>query len=245
MSRLTPVLKLNTANRFAGPGMVVTVIVVSGLLTLLVGAALRLVLGLPAAAVAEGMSHNQVLYWWPGIAMLVFAAQTIATGTPMALALGATRRTVWWGSVLTFVLLALLAAAVLTVLLLLERATGGWFLGVPAFDVGVFAAGPAAAAFLAAFLLYLGVQLLGAVFATVYYLGGPVALTLSIIGTVVTGLGALLWVAAAGPGGTVTVQPFGPGAPWSPGTVVVATVAVALALLAVLGWGLYRKVSVR
>ena len=245
MSRLTPVLKLNTANRFAGPGMVVTVIVVSGLLTLLVGAVLRLVLDLPADEVAEGMSHNQVLYWWPGIAMLVFAAQTIATGTPMALALGATRRAVWWGSVLTFVLLALLAAAVLTVLLLLERATGGWFLGVPAFDVGVFATGPSAAAFLAAFLLYLGVQLLGAVYATVYYRGGPVALTLSIIGTVVGALSVLLWVAAADPGGSVTVQPFEPGMPWSPGTAVLGAVAVALALLAVLGWGLYRRVSVR
>lgn len=245
MSRLIPVLKLNTANRFAGPGMVVTVVVVSGLLTLLVGAVLRLVLDLPAGAVAEGLSHNQVLYWWPGIAMLVFAAQTIATGTPLALALGATRRTVWWGSVLTFVLLALLAAAVLTVLLLLERATGGWFLGLPAFDVGVFSTGSAAAAFLAAFLLYLGAQLLGALFATVYYRGGPVALTLSIIGTVVAGLGALLWLAAAGPDGAVTVQPAGPGAPWSPGAGLLGPVCAALVLLTLLGWGLFRRVSVR
>jgi hypothetical protein len=245
MSRLTAVLKLNTANRSAGPGMVLGVIAVSGLLSLLAGVVLRFVLDLPAGEVAEGMSHNQVLYWWPGIAMLVFAAQAIATGTPLALALGATRRTVWWGSILTFVLLALLAAAALTVLLLLERATGGWFLGVPAFDVGVFATGSAAAAFLAAFLLYLGAQLLGAVFATVYYRGGPVALTLSIIGTVVTGLGALLWAAAAGPGGTVTVQPFGPGTPWSPETVVLATVTVALTVLTVLGWGLFRRISVR
>ena len=43
--------------------------------------------------------------------------------------------------------------------------------------------------------LLVGAQLVGAVFATVYVRGGPVALTLSIIGTVVTTLVVLVWAA--------------------------------------------------
>ncbi|MFF0902117.1 UNVERIFIED_CONTAM: hypothetical protein RF653_02985 [Kocuria sp. CPCC 205316] len=92
----------------------------------------------------------------------------------------------------TFVLHALPAAAVLTAFLLLERVTGGRFLGLPAFDVAPFAGGSPARALLVAFLLYLGAQLIGAVFATVYVRGGPVTLTLPIIGTVVTTLAVLL-----------------------------------------------------
>jgi hypothetical protein len=241
MSRLTPVLKLNTVNRSAGVWMVVGVITVSGLLSLLAGVVLHVVLGAPVDAVAEGLRYNQVLLWWPGIALLVHAAQVIGTSTPLALALGATRRSMWWGSVLTFVLHALLAAAVLTVFLLLERATGGWFLGLPAFDVRLFAGGSPAWALLVAFLVYLGAQLIGAVFATVYVRGGPVALTLSIIGTVVTTLAVLVWAAAAGAGSAAAV---GAGAAGVPGGLVLLA-AAAPVLLALLGWGLYRRVSVR
>lgn len=244
MPRLTPVLKLNTVHTAGGAGMAVGVVAVTGLLSLLAGVVLLLVLELPADALAEGLRYNQVLYWWPGIAMLVYAAQTIGAGTPLALALGATRRAMWWGSVLSFVLLALLAAAVLTVLLLLERATGGWFLGLPAFDVGLFAAGSPAAAFVTAFLLYLVAQLVGAAFATVYLRGGPVALTLSIVGTVVVGLAVMLWAAAAqlGAAGGALVG-ADPG--WSPTPLVPLALAAAFAVLAPLGWGLYRRVSVR
>lgn len=241
MSRLTPVLKLNTVNRSAGVWMVVGVITVSGLLSLLAGVVLHVVLGAPLGAVAEGLRYNQVLLWWPGIALLVHAAQVIGTSTPLALALGATRRSMWWGSVLTFVLHALLAAAVLTAFLLLERATGGWFLGLPAFDVRVFAGGSPAWALLVAFLVYLGAQLVGAVFATVYVRGGPVALTLSIIGTVVTTLAVLVWAAATGAGSAAAVGAGSAGVP--AGLVLLA--AAAPVLLALLGWGLFRRVSVR
>ncbi|MFI7581016.1 hypothetical protein [Kocuria kalidii] len=242
MSRLAPVLKLNTVNRFAGAGMVVTVVAVSGMLSLLAGLVLHVVLDAPAGAVAEGLRHNQVLLWWPGIALLVHAAQVVGTSTPLALALGATRRSMWWGSVLVFVLLALLAAAVLTVFLLLERATGGWFLGLPAFDTAIFAGGSPARAALVAFLLYLGAQLVGAVFATVYVRGGPVALALSIIGTVVTTLAVLVWVAASAPGSAAAL---GTGAAGFPEGLVLLLAAAALVLLALLGWGLYRRISVR
>ncbi|TDL46676.1 hypothetical protein [Kocuria rosea] len=241
MSRLTPVLKLNTVNRSAGVWMVVGVITVSGLLSLLAGVVLHVVLGAPVGAVAEGLRYNQVLLWWPGIALLVHAAQVIGTSTPLALALGATRRSMWWGSALTFVLHALLAAAVLAVFLLLERATGGWFLGLPAFDVRLFAGGSPAWALLVAFLVYLGAQLVGAVFATVYVRGGPVALTLSIIGTVVTTLAVLVWAAATGAGSAAAVGAGSAGVP--AGLVLLA--AAAPVLLALLGWGLYRRVSVR
>lgn len=241
MSRLTPVLKLNTVNRSAGVWMVVGVITVSGLLSLLAGVVLHVVLGAPVGAVAEALRYNQVLLWWPGIALLVHAAQVIGTSTPLALALGATRRSMWWGSVLIFVLHALLAAAVLTVLLLLERATGGWFLGLPAFDVHLFAGGSPAWALLVAFLVYLGAQLIGAVFATVYVRGGPVALTLSIIGTVVTTLAVLVWTAATGAGSAAAVDAGAAGVP--EGLVLLA--AAAPVLLTLLGWGLFRRVSVR
>ncbi|NVC22797.1 hypothetical protein E7Z53_04920 [Kocuria salina] len=241
MSRLTPVLKLNTVNRSAGVWMVVGVITVSGLLSLLAGVVLHVVLGAPLGAVAEGLRYNQVLLWWPGIALLVHAAQVIGTSTPLALALGTTRRSMWWGSVLTFVLHALLAAAVLTVFLLLERATGGWFLGLPAFDVHLFAGGSPAWALLVAFLVYLGAQLVGAVFATVYVRGGPVALTLSIIGTVVTTLAVLVWAAATGAGSAAAVGAGSAGVPAE----LVLLAAAAPVLLALLGWGLYRRVSVR
>ena len=67
------------------------------------------------------------------------------------------------------------------------------------------------------------------------------ALTLSIIGTVVTTLAVLVWAAATGAGSAAAVGAGSAGVP--AGLVLLA--AAAPVLLALLGWGLYRRVSVR
>lgn len=239
MRRLAPVLKLGTANPWSGYGTAVGVVVVSVLLSLLVGLVLRFAVDVPAAGLAEGMRYNQVLLWWPTIALLIYAAQLIGAGTPLALGLGATRRAMWWGSLLLFGLMALLAALTVTVLIAVERATGGWFAGIPAADVALFGNGSLARAFFTALLLYLGGQLAGAFFATVWLRGGSVALTLSIIGAVLLVAVAGVWLGTGADAGTAPTAVFAPA-----GTVVGAVVA-GLALLTLLGWVLYRRVSVR
>lgn len=239
MRRLAPVLKLGTANPWSGYGTAVGVVVVSVLLSLLFGLLLRFAFDVPAAGLAEGMRYNQVLLWWPTIGLLVYAAQLIGAGTPLALGLGATRRAMWGGSLLLFGLMALLSALTVTVLLVVERATGGWFAGIPAADIALFGNGSLARAFGTALLLYLGGQLAGALFAAVWLRGGSVALTLSIIGAVLLAVTAGGWLGMSTAAGTAPAALLA-----SPGAVAAAA-ATGLALLALLGWALYRRAPVR
>lgn len=61
--------------------------------------------------------------------MLVVAVQAISGYFPFALGYGVTRRNYYLGIALTFVLLSVLFTAGLTLLSVIEEATGGWFAG--------------------------------------------------------------------------------------------------------------------
>lgn len=81
-----------------------------------------------AASVSKGMQYSGAS-GFIFIYMMVVAIQTINLTFPLALGYGVTRRDFWLGSSLTFVLLAVMFAVGLTILSVIEQATGGWGLG--------------------------------------------------------------------------------------------------------------------
>ncbi|MDO5663224.1 MAG: hypothetical protein Q4G40_11050, partial [Brachybacterium sp.] len=110
-----------------------------------------------------------------------------------ALALGSTRRDFWIGSTLGFSVTALVTGVVGTALMLMERATDGWFIGAYGLDVSVLGSGNVLLTFLTLTLLALAGMFLGAGFGTIFRAHGPAVLTVVIIGLVLllAGLAAL------------------------------------------------------
>ncbi len=84
--------------------------------------------GRDARDAREGFSYSGASFYI-FIYMMVVAIQSINITFPFALGLGVTRRDYWLGSSVTFVLLATMYSVGITILGLIERATGGWGLG--------------------------------------------------------------------------------------------------------------------
>jgi hypothetical protein len=76
------------------------------------------------------------------LAIGVLAARLVSQPLPFALALGLSRRSFYAGTVLLAVALAAVNGLVLTVLQLIERATGGWGINLHFFRVPYLLAGP-------------------------------------------------------------------------------------------------------
>lgn len=127
--RIVNVVKLNLANPWTAivfPWMILAIIFAANwliwwIIFSAVGPA-------DAADASEGMQ-------WSGassfifIYMMVVAIQTINLTFQLALGYGVTRRDFWLGSALTFTLLAVMYSVGLTILSVIEEATGGWGLG--------------------------------------------------------------------------------------------------------------------
>lgn len=127
--RILNVVKLNTVNPWTAivmPWMILGFIfLVNYLIWVIVFAAAG-----PenAADVSEGLQYSGAS-GFIFIYMMVVAIQTINLTFPLALGYGVTRRDFWLGSSLTFVLLAAMFAIGITILSVIETATGGWGLG--------------------------------------------------------------------------------------------------------------------
>ena len=80
------------------------------------------------ADVAEGLQYSGGIYYI-FIYMMVVAIQAVSITFPFAQGYGVTRRDFYLGSALTFVLLALMYSAGLTILSIIEQATNGWGFG--------------------------------------------------------------------------------------------------------------------
>jgi hypothetical protein len=76
------------------------------------------------------------------VVLIVNGALSISRQLPFALTLGVSRRSYYIGTALLAVALAAVYGLVLTVLQLIERATGGWNLGMGFFRVPYLLAGP-------------------------------------------------------------------------------------------------------
>jgi hypothetical protein len=108
----------------------------------------------------------------------------VATSFPFALALGATRRAFVAGTLLTYLMIAAYTAAMFTVMLGLERATGHWFAGIHVFDTHVLGGGDPLRCAAIGFLGSLTVFAISAAFASAWtrFRGkGPAGIGLGIV----------------------------------------------------------------
>lgn len=80
------------------------------------------------ADVADGISYSGGIYYI-FVYMMVVAIQAVSITFPFAQGYGVTRRDFYLGSALTFVVLALMYSAGLTILSVIEQLTNGWGFG--------------------------------------------------------------------------------------------------------------------
>ncbi|WP_430647245.1 hypothetical protein [Agromyces sp. GXS1127] len=123
--------------------------------------------------------------------LIVVGVQAVSFTFPFALGFGATRRDYWLGTGLMFVIVSVVNAAAIATLLLIERATNGWWIGAGMFDALWYVGADWGTAFYTTFALQLLVLFIGAGVTTVYMrwrmtgmmtvLFGGVALILAII----------------------------------------------------------------
>jgi hypothetical protein len=102
------------------------------------------------------------------IYMLVVAVQAVNLTFPFALGYSVTRRDFYLGSSLMFILLSGYYAAIMTIMAVIERATGGWGFGGGMFDVIYFRAENPLGQFVLFLLVFLFFFFVGAATASVY-----------------------------------------------------------------------------
>ncbi|MFQ6485330.1 hypothetical protein [Brachybacterium epidermidis] len=180
------------ANAFLAPMLILLAVVV---VTVLIGLVIGIATGFPLPdAVGEGFRSNNLGMFWAVTGFFISSAALSMNRTfTTVLALGATRRDYWLGSTAGFAVTSLVFALYSLLLLLVEKATGGWFLGVHALDVTVLGDGDPLRTVVTVFLFALGSLLLGAAFGTVFRAYGARVLTAIILAAalVVIGLVAL------------------------------------------------------
>jgi hypothetical protein len=150
--------------------------------------------------------------------LIVVGVQAVSYTFPFALGFGATRRDYWIGTGVMFVLASVMFAVAIATLLLVERATGGWWIGAGMFDALWYVGADWLTAFYTTFALQLLVLFIGAGVTTVYMrwrmrgmmtlLFGGVAVVLAIVaGITFTESWAPLgeWLASIGVVGVFTL----------------------------------------
>ncbi|WP_169166642.1 hypothetical protein [Cellulomonas taurus] len=113
----------------------------------------------------EGARSNGGMLW--GLCGFIgyMGVQSVATTFPFALTLGATRRHFVFGTVLWWAITSAYLAAIFTVLLAIELATGHWFADFYIFDVFLLGSGSLAKIAVIVFLGSMSIYSLGGVFA--------------------------------------------------------------------------------
>ncbi len=142
----------------------------------------------------------------PGIAyglasfLVYFGVQSVASTFPFALTLGATRRSIVAGQLLSAMLASAYLSVVFAVLLLLELATGHWFVGFYIFDVNVLGAGELTRLLPTVFLATLALLSVGGAFGASwvrYGAKGPVLIGTAVALTLIIALAvAVPWAEA-------------------------------------------------
>ncbi|WP_291040373.1 hypothetical protein [Herbiconiux sp.] len=170
-SRVIPVVRLHFVNRFS---MLVLPWIILGFIFLVNLAIWWIVMSAVSpdadrADVQEGLQWSGASFYI-FVYMMVLGVQAIALTFPFALGFSATRRDFWLGTSLTFVLLSAIYAAGMTVLALIEVATGGWGLGGRMFTALYFGgdATPWFARFFLFFATFLFFFFVGALAAVIY-----------------------------------------------------------------------------
>jgi len=129
MSRITSVVRLHLTNPWTAiilPWMIMGFILLANI------AIWAIILGAAApedrADIREGLGYSgSTTYFF--VYIMVLAVQAISVTFPFALGYGVTRRDYYLGTALTFVGLSAMFSVGLTILSVIEEATGGWGLG--------------------------------------------------------------------------------------------------------------------
>jgi hypothetical protein len=120
-----------------------------------------------AANAAQGMQFSGASTFI-FVYMLVVAVQAVNLTFPFALGYSVTRRDFYLGSSLMFILLSVYYAAIMAIMAVIERATGGWGFGGGMFDVVYFGAENPLQQFVLFLLVFLFFFFIGAATASVY-----------------------------------------------------------------------------
>jgi hypothetical protein len=181
-----------------------------------------MVVGLIIRSVAGEIDIEGMRYSWavlsPQWYLVVVGVQAVGLTFSFALGIGSTRRDYWMGTLVMFVLVSAEMAALTAALVQVEKATGGWWLGVHMFDALWYGQNGWLTDFYTTFALQLLVLSIGAGATTVYMrwrIPGMMVLAfgataaLLVAGTVVTllqGWAELFgWLAAIGIVGQFTL----------------------------------------
>lgn len=184
MNRIANVARLQMNKRevtFLVPASIVAIVLV---VTAIIAIALqRAGLDPNDPGYAEGARHNAGMVWsLPGF-LVYYGVQAVSTTFPFAMALGATRRDYVVGTAFANVVTSLYIAAIMTLLLWIELATGHWFIDIYALDVYLLGSGNALVLAATVFLGSFAAMSIGGVFAAVwvrYGNKGPTVLGLGV-----------------------------------------------------------------
>ncbi|MEX1079302.1 MAG: ABC transporter permease [Homoserinimonas sp.] len=170
--------------------------------------------------------------------MLVVAVQAVNLTFPFALGYSVTRRDFYLGTSVTFVLLSIYYAAVMTIMASIERATDGWGFGGGMFDVIYFRTENMLLQFVLFLLVFLFFFFVGAATSSVYvrWRANGMYVFFASLTVIVVGLAAL----------ATATESWGPVGEWfvTNGAIGVALWSLVLtALAAVTGFVLLRKAT--
>ncbi|MDO9398564.1 MAG: hypothetical protein Q7T71_18630 [Herbiconiux sp.] len=189
--------------------------------------------------VQDGLQYSGASFYI-FVYMMVLGIQAVAMTFPFALGYSVTRRDFWLGTALSFVLLSALYAAGMTVLAVLEEATGGWGFGGRMFTTLYF--GGSDLPWYGRFLLFAAIFLffffVGSAIATIYQrwrVNGMLVFFGALILLVVGGA-ALVTLTASWPAVGAWFAAMGP-------TGVVAWSLVPTVLAALVGFVLLRRTT--
>jgi len=138
LDRVLNVVKLQLANPWTAivtPWMILGYIFLANLLIWIIIAATTS--GSDAADARRGLGYSGASFYI-FVYMMVLAIQMFSITFRFALGLGVTRRDYWLGSALTFVIIAAMFSVGISLLGVIERATGGWWLGGRMFSAVYF-----------------------------------------------------------------------------------------------------------
>ncbi|WP_173921439.1 hypothetical protein [Agromyces sp. Marseille-P2726] len=148
--------------------------------------------GADPVAMGEGMRYSWAVLspqWY----LIAVGVQAIGMTLSFALGFGATRRDFWLGTSLMFGIVSLLNAIAIATLVQIEKATGGWWVGISMFDALWYGQDGWLVDFYTTLALQLFVLFIGASVTTVYLrwrmrgmlalAAGAIALVLGVVAT--------------------------------------------------------------
>lgn len=192
MNRVPAVVRLHLSRRFSSIWLPAILAVGVVAVMIVIATAMRLAgVDMTAPETVQGMRYNQVITYTLGGFFVALGVQAATSCFSFAIALGTTRRHYVLGSGAYFLLEAVYVTALLTVLLLVEKATNHWFLDAYVFDTVLLGDGEPLRFALFVFVGALATQTIGATFGSSWLrfgARGPLIIGAALVVVVVAGI---------------------------------------------------------